>query len=247
MKISFQSDIGQKRQSNQDYVAVFTNEKGYKLALLADGMGGHLAGDIASRQTVEEIGKKWEKEALADSEKIGQWLIQCVQKENTTIFEHGQNNPEQIGMGTTLEAVAILDDQFTIAHVGDSRVYLLRDGELIQLTEDHSLVNELLKSGEITPEMASTHPRRNVITRSVGMPGTVEVDIISHSYLAEDQLLLCSDGLTNMVSPEEMTKILLANDEQEMALSQLIATANEHGGLDNITVLLIHFGGETHD
>ena len=245
MEVYFQSDIGKRRKSNQDYTATFTNQKNQLLALLADGMGGHQAGDIASRQAVEEIGIAWEATMIDDSEKAVQWFLQHIQQTNQRIFEKGQSQPTLSGMGTTLEVVTLLDNHLALAHVGDSRIYLFREQRLIALTEDHSLVNALLKSGEITQEMAENHPRKNIITRSLGMPGSVEVDVAIHKIEDHDQLLLCSDGLTNMVSEPKITQILLEAASLQDASQRLIDEANAKGGLDNITVLLIDVGGES--
>lgn len=245
MEVYFQSDIGKRRKSNQDYTATFTNQKNQLLALLADGLGGHQAGDIASRQAVEEIGIAWEATMIDDSEKAVQWFLQHIQQTNQRIFEKGQSQPTLSGMGTTLEVVTLLDNHLALAHVGDSRIYLFREQRLIALTEDHSLVNALLKSGEITQEMAENHPRKNIITRSLGMPGSLEVDVAIHKIEDHDQLLLCSDGLTNMVSEPKITQILLEAASLQDASQRLIDEANAKGGLDNITVLLIDVGGES--
>lgn len=245
MEVYFQSDIGKRRKSNQDYTATFTNQKNQLLALLADGLGGHQAGDIASRQAVEEIGIAWEATTIDDSEKAVQWFLQHIQQTNQRIFEKGQSQPTLSGMGTTLEVVTLLDNHLALAHVGDSRIYLFREQRLIALTEDHSLVNALLKSGEITQEMAENHPRKNIITRSLGMPGSLEVDVAIHRIEDHDQLLLCSDGLTNMVSEPKITQILLEAASLQDASQRLIDEANAKGGLDNITVLLIDVGGES--
>ncbi len=245
MEVYFQSDIGKRRKSNQDHTATFTNQKNQLLALLADGMGGHQAGDIASRQAVEEIGIAWEATMIDDSEKAVQWFLQHIQQTNQRIFEKGQSQPTLSGMGTTLEVVTLLDNHLALAHVGDSRIYLFREQRLIALTEDHSLVNALLKSGEITQEMAENHPRKNIITRSLGMPGSLEVDVAIHKIEDHDQLLLCSDGLTNMVSEPKITQILLEAASLQDASQRLIDEANAKGGLDNITVLLIDVGGES--
>lgn len=245
MEVYFQSDIGKRRKSNQDYTATFTNQKNQLLALLADGMGGHQAGDIASRQAVEEIGIAWEATTIDDSEKAVQWFLQHIQQANQRIFEKGQSQPTLSGMGTTLEVVTLLDNHLALAHVGDSRIYLFREQRLIALTEDHSLVNALLKSGEITQEMAQNHPRKNIITRSLGMPGSLEVDVAIHKIEDHDQLLLCSDGLTNMVSEPKIAQILLEAASLQDASQRLIEEANAKGGLDNITVLLIDVGGES--
>ena len=247
MEFYFQSDQGKRRRSNQDYANVFTNQAGKELALLADGMGGHQAGDIASQLTVEEIGNDWKLGEITSSEEAVKWLIQKIQHENKHIYEKGQADEALGGMGTTLEAVAILEGKLTLAHVGDSRIYVLREDRLLLLTEDHSLVHELVKSDEITEEMAAVHPRKNIITRSVGMPGTLEVDVAIHNICQTDRILMCSDGLTNMVSVEEITKILTQNASLEVASQALIDAANNQGGTDNITVLLIDLGGNHHD
>ncbi len=170
-----------------------------------------------------------------------------IQAESVSIYEKGIEDEALNGMGTTIIAVALFEDQFTIANVGDSRAYILRDHELIQITEDHSLVNELVKSGQITAEMALNHPRKNVLTRSVGMPNTVEVDVAIHYFAESDYLLLCSDGLTNMLADEKIAAIIEGASSLKEAVQQLIDAANQQGGVDNITVLLIKVGGTAHD
>ncbi|MDT2752472.1 MULTISPECIES: Stp1/IreP family PP2C-type Ser/Thr phosphatase [Enterococcus] len=241
MQIEFQSDVGRRRNTNQDYASVFTNQEGIKLAVLADGMGGHRAGDIASQMAVTNLGADWEGQALKDSEKIAQWFIQTIQNENGKIYQRGQEKPEYNGMGTTIVAAALSETRFTIANVGDSRAYLVREDQLKQLTEDHSLVNELVKSGEISQEMAVNHPRKNILTRSVGMPGTVEVDVATYSWQLGDRLLLCSDGLTNMLSEEMIGSIINGAGSLTDKVKELIDRANEAGGADNITALLIEY------
>ncbi len=243
MEIAFRSDIGQRRTSNQDYTDAFTNRQNVTLALLADGMGGHQAGDLASRSTVADLGQLWQDSELTDPEKVSSWMVKHIQEENHVIYKKGQERPETTGMGTTVVAAALFADCYVIGHVGDSRAYLFRDGQLKQLTEDHSLVNELVRSGEITKEMAATHPRRNVLTRSVGMPGDVEVDVTEIAAVAGDILLLCSDGLTNMVSEADIQTVLHVDAPLAEKADTLIAAANEAGGVDNITVFLIAKGG----
>lgn len=243
MDIYFQTDVGKRRNTNQDYAGVFKNRENITLAVLADGMGGHRAGDVASRQAVKELGAEWEQTELVDSEKTAQWLIQKIQGENEAIFKRGQEEEALSGMGTTIVALALFSEQFTLANVGDSRAYLLRNRELIQLTEDHSLVNELVKSGQITKEMAVNHPRKNVLTRSVGMPTEVEVDVAIHYCKTGDHLLICSDGLTNMLTDEEISQIIETTATLEEAVNTLIDQANQKGGIDNITAILIRVGG----
>lgn len=247
MQISFQTDVGKKRNSNQDYVAIFKNKAGITLAILADGMGGHQAGDVASKMAVEGIGEKWQETTLTSPEKACSWFVAAIQNANEAVYNLGQEKIELQGMGTTIVCVAVFEEEFALAHVGDSRMYLVRDHEITQLTEDHSLVNELVRSGEITKEMAATHPRRNVLTRSVGMPGSVEVDIASHFYKAGDYLLLASDGLTNMLADDVIKWIIDEPITLDEKVAKLISGANDAGGADNITVLLIEIGGSAHD
>ena len=241
MEINFQTDVGQRRNTNQDYAGLYENKTGLALAILADGMGGHQAGDIASQMAVNNLGEQWENSEISTSEKAIQWLIQEIQSANEAIYQQGQSRAEYQGMGTTIVAVALLQDSLVLANIGDSRAYLVRDNQLVQLTEDHSLVNELVKSGEITKEMAANHPRKNVLTRSLGMPKVVEVDVSNHIWLPDDYVLLCSDGLTNMVSEDEMLETVHSDRPLKEKVATLITAANEAGGLDNVTVLLIHF------
>lgn len=244
MEINFQTDVGQRRNTNQDYTGLFENKAGHKLAILADGMGGHQAGDVASQMAVNNLGASWQESDISTPEKAAQWFIKVIQKENVNIYEKGQSQPEYLGMGTTIVGAILMDNSFTLANIGDSRAYLIRNNELLQLTEDHSLVNELVKSGEITREMAANHPRKNVLTRSLGMPNAVEVDVASHQWVEGDYLLLCSDGLTNMVPEKDILSILSAEGQLEEKVNTLISSANNAGGLDNITVLVIHFNDQ---
>lgn len=244
MEIQFQSDIGKRRNMNQDYTNVFTNQSGMDLAILADGMGGHLAGDVASKMAVDGLGAAWSTSTISQPDKASEWFEQAIQKVNEAIYQEGTAHPEMQGMGTTIVSTALLNEKFVLAHVGDSRAYLIHEDQLRQLTDDHSLVNELLKSGEITAEMAAVHPQKNVLTRSVGIAGTIKTDISEHECQSNDYLLLCSDGLTNMVSEEAILTIVASDQSLEDKTKQLINAANEAGGADNITVLLIHFEGE---
>lgn len=248
MEIKYLVDRGQKRKSNQDFAAIFTNEKHQTLAIVADGMGGHLAGDVASKMATTELGESFQQTAFHSSEEATRWFIQTLQKVNEDIFQKGQSDSDFFGMGTTIVAVVVFEDEFVLAHVGDSRAYLLKENTLRQITVDHSLVQELVNEGEITQEMARVHPRKNVVTRSVGMPGTLEVDVLAVNYTKPEELLLCSDGLTNMVEDSEILEILQTLPTTEEKVATLVEKANAAGGLDNITVLLIDFGkGDTHD
>ncbi len=243
MQIKYQTNVGRRRKNNQDTVGVYENQAGIVIGIVADGMGGHQAGDTASQLAVTGLGSSWEKTALETQEDVARWLISDIQKKNKEIFEEGNNNPEKFGMGTTIVVAALLEEELLIAHVGDSRGYIVRKGLIKQLTSDHSLVNELVKTGEITSAMAQRHPKKNVLLRSVGVPGEVEVDISVVTTKPNDYVLLCSDGLSNMLSDDEMKQIILQEVSLEEKVRQLIDSANEAGGNDNITVLLIDLEG----
>ncbi|AQP54061.1 protein phosphatase [Vagococcus penaei] len=250
MQIECQTNVGRKRKNNQDTVGTYVNQAGIVLAIVADGMGGHLAGDQASFLAVTGLGAVWEATTIADHDAIGKWLVDRIQEENDIIYAEGTNNPEKYGMGTTIVAAIPLNGQLLLAHVGDSRAYLVRNHEIKQLTEDHSLVNELVKTGEITKEMALNHPKKNILVRSVGVPGRVDVDLSLLTIQENDQILLCSDGLTNMLSDIFIKSIVTQEISLNQKVEQLITEANEAGGTDNITVLLMSFksdGKEAYD
>lgn len=238
MQIETRTNIGLKRKDNQDAVGVFKNQKALSLGVVADGMGGHQAGDVASRMTVTKLGESWEANELEQQEEILQWLLREIQAINHAIFEAGNQEAQYFGMGTTVVVVVFLANKILMAHVGDSRGYLLRAGELKQLTDDHSLVNELVKSGEITKEMAANHPRKNILARSLGMPGVVDVDVLDTEVTTEDTVILCSDGLTNMLTDQQISEILMAEKPLAERVDKLIQEANQAGGKDNITVLV---------
>ncbi len=244
MKYSILSDIGSKRGTNQDYADSFVNRAGFRLFLLADGMGGHKAGNVASKLTVEDLGKLWTESFFDEgtpSETLETWLRNQIRNENENIASLGQLD-EYRGMGTTLEALIVKENHAISAHVGDSRKYLIRDGQLSKITVDHSLVQELVDAGQITEEEAEVHPNKNIITRSLGQPTEVQADISVLDVQAGDYILLNSDGLTNMVSGTEILEILAREDlSLENKSEALIRLANEHGGYDNITVILIQF------
>jgi protein phosphatase len=223
------TDTGRQRRANEDSLLARS-----PLFVVADGMGGAQAGEVASRIAVESF-----QPGLASASHPELELAELARSANARIHELSHSNAEQAGMGTTLTAVYIGEEEVAIAHVGDSRAYCLRDGELLRLTDDHSLVDELIRQGRLTPEEAVEHPQRSVITRALGPEGTVEVDTRSFSARAGDVYLLCSDGLTTMLSEEEMLELLLANTALRDAGESLVAAANEAGGRDNITVVLI--------
>ncbi|HEY5044787.1 MAG TPA: Stp1/IreP family PP2C-type Ser/Thr phosphatase [Solirubrobacteraceae bacterium] len=223
------TDTGRQRRANEDSLLARS-----PLFVVADGMGGAQAGEVASRIAVESF-----QHGLEDTTDAEASLATHALTANVRIHELSQANAEHAGMGTTLTAVYVGVEEVAIAHVGDSRAYCLRDGELLRLTDDHSLVDELMRQGKLTPEEASEHPQRSVITRALGPEATVEIDTRSYRARDGDVYLLCSDGLTTMVPDALLAELLLAHPRLRDAGEALIAAANEAGGRDNITVVLL--------
>lgn len=243
MEISILTDVGQRRTNNQDYANQYKNKAGESMVFLADGMGGHRAGNIASEMAVTDLGAAWVATEISTINEVREWFAEYLEKENQQIHRIGQDE-EHKGMGTTLEAVAIIDDQVLFAHVGDSRIGLVRNGEYHQLTSDHSLVNALLKAGQITEEEAAHHPQRNIITQSIGQKDELQPDFGMVTVEAGDFIVINSDGLTNMISGDEIRDIVVSDLSVEEKAKTLIRFANNAGGLDNITVVLIRFAEE---
>jgi serine/threonine protein phosphatase PrpC len=222
------SDTGRQRRSNED--REFARAP---LFAVADGMGGARAGEVASKIVVETL-----EEGLPDGGSNEERLAAVVREANARIHQLAQSDADRAGMGTTVTAAVVGDDAVSVAHVGDSRAYRIRDGELERLTTDHSLVGELVRRGRLTEEEAEEHPQKSVITRALGPEAAVEVDTRSYPARPGDIFLLCSDGLTGMVPEERIREIVTEADSLREAGQQLIREANENGGRDNITVVL---------
>jgi protein phosphatase len=245
------SDVGRKRKGNED--ALFLNEQ-QRLYVVADGMGGHAAGEVASRVAVDAIAEFVELTGgnqeitwpfgLDDSISYeGNRLKTAVRHANSRVLEATRESAEYEGMATTVAAVLVDGDVANLAHVGDSRIYVWSAGEMTLLTRDHSWVNEQIENGAISPEQARSHPLRNVVTRALGGRADLVVDIQSRRMEPGDMLLLCSDGLTTMVPDEEIARVLGEKDDDVAeAARALVGLANERGGEDNITVVLLRFG-----
>ena len=238
MKTFSITDIGQKRSSNQDYV--FSSEQPIgnlpNLFIVADGMGGHKAGDYASRYTVETLEKLIRESTLSEPAAI---IESAVKQANTMLLEEANTHEEMKGMGTTLVICTIHDNVLTVANVGDSRLYVV-DKQLRQITRDHSLVQEMVRMGEITAEEARNHPDKNIITRALGAEKTVDVDFFDMRLEPGSTILMCSDGLSNMVEDKKMEEIILNSDEDiTWKGNTLIQEANNNGGKDNIAIILI--------
>jgi PPM family protein phosphatase len=223
------TDTGRQRRANEDALLARS-----PLFVVADGMGGAQAGEVASRIAVDHFRRGLEQ--TADPELA---LAELARAANARIYERSHTRSEHAGMGTTLTAIYVGEQEVSVAHVGDSRAYLLRGGKLARLTEDHSLVDELMRQGRLTPEEAVEHPQRSVITRALGPEGSVEVDTRTFPARDGDVYLVCSDGLTTMVSENELAATLTAHPRLPEAGDALIAAANDAGGRDNITVVLL--------
>jgi PPM family protein phosphatase len=228
------TDVGRMRKNNEDsYLS------SQPVAAVADGMGGHSAGEVASAIAIEELAAlgsrgPWENETAATDD-----LKQAILRANRRIREMAAGDRKLNGMGTTLVALLEDGDMVHVANVGDSRGYLLRQGELSQVTVDHSLVQELVDDGRLSPEDAERHPQRSVITRALGIDPEVEFDLFTYKLQVGDRLLLCSDGLSDVVEPTQIRKVLLRVRSAQRAARELVTVANEQGGPDNITVIVV--------
>lgn len=239
MEVAYRTSIGKQRADNEDYVDVFTNQAKQHLAIIADGIGGNQGGDVASAMAVSHLGHEFEQTELPTPAAARQWITTEITAENQSIIDKSNQFADLNGMGTTLVAALYYDEEVVIANIGDSRAYLLRDDQLRQLTEDHSLVNELVKRGEISRQAARHHPQKNVIIRSLGISDDARFDLNTYPIIVGDQLLLCTDGLTNMVDDDTIQSVLLSDRTVTEKCDRLVELANDAGGLDNITVLLM--------
>lgn len=240
--LGVKSDTGIKRDDNQDSFYVSENND-ILLYLVADGMGGHKAGKIASTMARDIIQRNFigNNVKLDEENDILKMMKSSIEEANTKIYLKSMENEEFKGMGTTIVLAYIFKNKVYIGHVGDSRAYLIRDKEITQITEDHSYVNQLLKTGSITKKEAKIHPKRNMITRAVGSSSIIEIDFITKEYNQDDILLLCSDGLTNMVKDNQILKTFKDKENIQESCEKLIKQANDNGGIDNITVIAIKF------
>jgi protein phosphatase len=240
MKTAMKTDVGHHRSINEDRVMVKTGAGGLTLAVVADGMGGHQAGDIASQLAVDAIDELLRPVLESGGGNDMEALVrEAILSANDKVFQFASTADQYYGMGTTI-VVALADrERIVLGHIGDSRAYLWDRGRFVQLTEDHSLVNELLKRGQISAEEADHHPRRNVLTRALGTERVVEAEIAFHRWKEHDMLLLCTDGLSGLVGTDKMAEVLSADRELDWKADELVRLALEAGGDDNITVILL--------
>ena len=238
MRVYSATDVGQKRKMNQDYVFVSKDPVGNlpNLFVVADGMGGHNAGDFASSHAVQILVDEIRKDADFNPIKV---LRHAIETANMEILERAQQDEALKGMGTTMVVATIVGHYAYVANVGDSRLYLIQ-GQIRQMTRDHSLVQEMVRMGELKPEEARNHPDKNIITRALGAERTVDIDFFDLKMEPDSTILMCSDGLSNMVEDSKIEEIILDKEEE---LSQkgenLLKEANRNGGKDNIAVILV--------
>jgi protein phosphatase len=232
MRYGATSEVGKVRKENQDsYLAI--NKQDLDIIVIADGMGGHQGGNVASSLAVEEI-----KEYNFNHDSLNDSIKECIELVNQRIYQEGLAKEEYYGMGTTLTMGIIKDRILIIGHIGDSRAYLFRNGNLKQLTADHSYVGELLRNNLISQEEADNHPKKNLLLKALGVKEEIEADLVELELEADDLILLCSDGLTNMLSNDELAKILAEDLDLQKKTDKMALMANEQGGYDNITVLI---------
>ena len=233
---------GRVRENNEDAIFISKpNDILKKLCIVADGMGGHLGGEVASSSAIsafnEYIGKNYDPKNAP--EEILEAMVGGVQFANRKVCKMGFMDPELEGMGTTFTAVCIHNKKMYYVHVGDSRIYVFNSGKLQQLTHDHSYVMDLVKMGQITADEARVHPKRNIITRALGIPENIDVDTGIYTVNSGDLILLCTDGLNGMLTDEEISEILGTEESIKKKADELVAKANELGGHDNISVILL--------
>ncbi|HVZ71723.1 MAG TPA: Stp1/IreP family PP2C-type Ser/Thr phosphatase [Polyangia bacterium] len=249
MRVRFAGDsnVGMKRAHNEDSFYLPESER---LAIVADGMGGHASGEVASRLAVETIAGFFkatqEEQQLTWPFKMDKGhrydvnrMITAIKLANLKIHEQAQKDPRCHGMGTTVVSALFLDGALVVGHVGDSRLYRRREGTFEQITEDHSLLNDYIKMKHLTPEEIAAFPHKNVIVRALGMKDTVQVDVHIDTPRLGDVYIICSDGLSGMVKDEEIAEIATAERDLDAVCEKLISTANQNGGLDNVTVVAV--------
>lgn len=240
MKIAAKTDVGRVRSSNQDSYATGELPGGVAWAVVCDGMGGAAGGNVASSVAVKMISEKITStyHSNMSTTSVKNMLVSAITAANLSIFDMSNANETLHGMGTTVVAAVIADSTVCVAHAGDSRAYLISRGELFQLTTDHSVVQAMVESGKITPDEAKAHPRKNIITRALGVAEDIDVDFCEEKLIADDILLICTDGLTNYIDSQDILKVAHTAGYYEIA-DKLVNLANSNGGGDNITVVTV--------
>lgn len=236
METYYLTDVGKVRDHNEDSVIIVQNNSGEYLLAVADGMGGHKAGEVASSIAISHIGKRFrDLGSVGNKEDAINWIKEVVSEANVKIFNYTVENPESKGMGTTLVMALFTKEFLLFGNIGDSSGFVIKKGHLHKITTDHTLVNLLVKSGELTEEEAKEHPRKNVLMKALGAQNTVEMDVFNVETDIEG-ILLCSDGLTNMLDYDQIEKVLNEDLDIEKKVQKLIYKSNNRGGNDNISI-----------
>ena len=241
MKVFAKSDVGKARDMNEDFYYIANDEDFLKLYILADGMGGYNGGEIASRLATSSVKSYIESnfnEIEHTKENIADLIKNAIEYANMVVYEKSKESEELENMGTTLEVCLIYNNKAFIGHIGDSRIYRIRKNIIRKLTQDHSYVQELVNDGTITKEEAVHHPKKNMLMKALGCTPFIEPDITIKGFLKDDIIVICSDGLTNMINEQEIYNIIV--QDVTNSSSNLVNRANELGGYDNITVLVIY-------
>jgi len=243
MEYAYLTDPGKVREHNEDSVIIAKNQIGEVLLAVADGMGGHCGGEIASSIAISHIGKRFsETSSVGTKEDAISFIKEIVSEANVLLYRYTNEHEESAGMGTTIVLAIVTPSYLLFGNIGDSSGYVLRKNKLYKITTDHTLVSLLVKSGELTEEEAKTHPRKNVLMRALGATNTVEMDVIVVERDV-DGVLLCSDGLTNMLDDEQITRVLIEeNMPIEDRLKKLVVKCNNRGGTDNISIAYLKDG-----
>jgi PPM family protein phosphatase len=242
LSVGMGTDVGRMRSSNED--SLFADANAHRgLFIVADGMGGHAAGEVASSMAVDIISTEMPLSRGIEDGNVQEALTEALRHANDAIYRRTVEEVEKQGMGTTVSALFLAGSRYVIGHVGDSRIYLMRDGDFMQLTKDHSYVQEQVDAGLLTPEQARSHPYSNVITRCCGATSDVEPDVQEGDFREGDVFLLASDGLTAMLDDKRIEQILRTPLSPSRVVAKLIAEANARGGVDNITAILVHVTG----
>lgn len=240
MITAIKTNVGRVRPVNEDHAYACPDLNGFAVAVVADGMGGHQAGDVASQLAVDTVVSELQSIHHGLSvEQCEEAVREAIDKANTTIYRLGTSEGKYLGMGTTIVVAVAHHEVAIVGHIGDSRAYRWKDGTIMQITEDHTLVNELFKSGQITYEESLAHPRKHVVSRALGTDETETADIQRLEWGEGEMLLLCSDGLTNLVSDEQIAETLRKGEQLDRKAERLIQYALQAGGDDNVTVVLL--------
>ncbi len=241
------TDVGKVRDHNEDSVIICENKNGEILMAVADGMGGHKAGEIASSIAITHVDKKFsDLDSIGTYEEAVTWIKDTVSAVNMLIYKYTEENPQSVGMGTTLVLSLLTKDYLIFGNIGDSSGYVIRNNKLHKITQDHTLVSLLISTGELTDEEARRHPRKNVLMKALGAGANIEMDIF-HVENEINGILLCSDGLTNMLDDDQIVKVLIEDSLIEDKLHKLIVKSNNRGGTDNISIAYLNKGGEKND